>query len=134
MFVILVCIFLAGCVTIEETSTQEQQIRPTPFGQPRVGMTKSEVLSILGEKAIVGYELKNGQSYPYQPIMLNNPYRTEILKNNKISFEINYFFTGTQQSDGAITNNELVPLIFENDKFIGQGWPSLNKIQSQYKL
>jgi hypothetical protein len=122
-------LFLSGCVTMnEETkSTGSFPRELKSIAQMRMvatGMYKQEVRSILDEKVTIGYEQgKDGQTY--LPLTLNNPYRFETLKSGDRVFEVYYYFIGIKQTDGQISNDELLPLVFENDRLIGKGWSFL---------
>lgn len=122
-------ILLSGCVTVADDtrSTGSFPRELKSVAQMRMiatGMFKQEVRSVLDEKVTIGYEqAKDGQTY--LPLTLNNPYRFETLKKGDRIFEVYYYFTGIKQIDGQITNDELIPIVFENDRMIGRGWSFL---------
>lgn len=72
----------------------------------RVGMTKSEVLEIMGE-----------------------PVQDEIFTTPNIWF----YYVNTQWHDGLTTEDECMPLIFENDRLIGFGNDFYNGLKLQQK-
>ena len=122
-------LFLTGCFSVmEETKSAGSFPRELKaVSQMRMiaaGMSKKEVRSVLDEPVTIGQEQgQDGQSYA--PVTLNNPYRFETRKKGDRVFEVYYYFTGIKQADGKITNDELLPIIFENDKMIGRGWSFL---------
>jgi hypothetical protein len=78
-------------------------------------MNKDEVLKIMGDKTVdcvAGSEEK--------PI--DNPYKRELIKSGERQFEILYYYTHVKKKDRKITDDELTPLVFENEKLIGWGW------------
>ena len=117
---------LSGCVTMMEDAKSSGSFprELKSVAQMRMvgtGMFKQEVRSILDEKITIGYEQgKDGQTF--LPLTLNNPYRFETLKKGDRVFEVYYYFVGIKQPDGKITDDELIPLVFENDRIIGKGW------------
>ncbi len=134
------CCLVGGCVTMEEgpnpTETGKRveisrisgmSRRFISLGQIYPGMTRKEVQSALGAKVIVGYELSDPQTQQYKPTTLDNPYRIETLKKGKKEYNIDYYLAGVQQADDVVSDDELVPLAFENDKLIGLGWPYFNE-------
>jgi len=140
VFVFLLCVFLYGCVTIEETTSAysfvSEKKPEEEFGrkflstrQALEGMTKKEVESVLGKEVLVGYELTQRESGQYKPITLENPYRTEPLQKAKKSYQVDYYLVGIAQPDNVVSDNELVPLVFLDDKLIGKGWGFLNNIK-----
>jgi len=93
-----------------------------------IGMTKGEALSIMGidERRLFG-----GIGYTQR---ISNPYKSEILQGDKKTFEVLYYYTDLKKQDGAITNDELTPLIFDEDKLIGWGWSFLNENINRYEI
>lgn len=96
--------------------------------QVHPGMTQREVASVLGNDIIVGYEMNPTPSVPYKPLTMKNPYRTEQIRQGLRSYEIVYYLQGVKKADGQISDDELIPLIFENDRLAGSGWDFLNKV------
>ena len=57
-----------------------------------------------------------------------NPHRTETLagKDGKV-YEVLYYYTDLKLRDDKITDDELTPLVFEDEKLIGWGYPFLDQ-------
>ncbi len=72
----------------------------------RVGMTKEEVLSIMGE--------------PLSEEVFNTPNTW-------------YYYISTQWHDGLYTEDECMPLLFEDGKLIGWGNEYYNKLRMEHK-
>ena len=63
------------------------------------------------------------KSDPLHAIVVNNPYRSEILndKEGKI-YEVLYYATDNKNEDDLIKDTDLTPLVFDSDgKLIGWG-------------
>jgi hypothetical protein len=58
-----------------------------------------------------------------------NPIATEIIINNDARIEIIYLYTQTKALDNFISNDEITPLLFLNNKFIGKGWKMRDSIE-----
>lgn len=54
--------------------------------------------------------------------VITNPYRTEMYKINDDIFEVFLYYTDLKKNDGAITDDELTPIIIKNGKVDGWGW------------
>ncbi|MBI5149718.1 MAG: DUF3192 domain-containing protein [Candidatus Omnitrophica bacterium] len=137
-FIGLYCLALSGCVSVQTLpdSPQGQGAgRPDPrltrVGQTRVGMTYLEAAAAMGEKTVIGYERLDPRSEAYTPITVNNPYRKEFLRVAGKSYDVFYYFTNIRKADGIISDDELTPLVFENNVLIGEGRDFLNTLKSR---
>lgn len=84
-----------------------------------VGMTRAEVLQIMGDKSARASFGKNA-------VTITNPYRSEIRQKNGESYEVLYYYTHQDQRDWPtkrfkILERELTPIIFQDGKVIGWG-------------
>lgn len=81
-----------------------------------IGMTKENVLNILGSDSIdIGSQI------------ISNPYKIETIKGK----EVIYYYTDIKNRDGVISDDELTPLIFENNKLVGIGHNFLENIKEK---
>ncbi len=99
-----------------------------------VGMTKQEALEIMGTKKITTYEPSALYLAPLTAQAINNPYRSEILQGKDKTFEVLYYYTDVKQQDGAITDDELTPVVFDNGILIGWGWSFLQDNAQKYEI
>ena len=94
------------------------------------GISRQEVRMIMGSETAVGYEINNspmaGQK-KYQTIGIKNPFRSESIQKQNQTFDIDYYLTQINQEDDTITNDELTPLVFVNDRLVGKGWDFFNQ-------
>jgi hypothetical protein len=89
-----------------------------------VGMTKAEVLSIMGSET---KKLLEGT-------IVNSPYRAETIKDNAgNSLEIMFFYTDEKESLGVISDDELTPVILKDGKVDGWGRTFLSEIAPSYR-
>jgi len=140
IIVTLVCLLVFGCSTVEQ-----EQVPPAPAAKPapsplraasrrfvslrqvQVGMNKKEVAAILGTQIVVGYELIESRTGQYKPLTVNNPFKQETILDASRSYDILYYVTSVQSPDGQPSDEEFVPLVFQADKLIGQGWEFYRK-------
>ena len=102
------------------------------------GMNKQEVLNIMGvgiiqTEKIEVYRTGGYQVMPY--LKISNPYRTETIRasGDKL-FEVYYYFTDLKSPGDSIQDEDLTPLIFDDDKLIGWGWGFFQDTAQKYKI
>ena len=113
-----------------------------------IGMTKKEVLDIMGTKTKSYYEIGIVRGF-FRGLFtlgilwfvdavpagkISHPYRTEILQGKDKTFECLYYYTDIKRQDGAITDDESTPLIFDNGKIIGWGWSFMKENINKYEI
>lgn len=120
LLLVLFCLGLVGCATLEGFRMKNRQ----NLLQLSIGMTKQEVMNIMGNEAV----------YDFSGSSANNPYRSEIMQGKDKTFEVLYYYTDIKASDGAITDDELTPVVFDNGKAIGWGWSFLQDNAQKYEI
>ncbi len=120
----LLLLLLTGCAALSESPA------PSPMSFPlvSVGLTKAEVEQKMGTKLTVGYK-KRGPSGDFEPITINQPYRTESVSVDGEDWEVYYYFIRVKQPDGQITDDELEPFLFRDGRLMGRGWPFLRDLK-----
>ena len=116
---------LSGCVGISQYVPAKDL---TNIKQISVGQDKAEVAQIMREQVTIGYE-KDEKTKTFNPIVLKNPYRIELIKAGGRSYEVYFYFTAVKQPDDIVSDDELTPLVFDEDRLAGQGWPFLNQLR-----
>jgi hypothetical protein len=116
---ILMSVFLFGCVSLDTIRSQNRQnlMRLSP------GLSKQEVLVVMGTKTIMS---EDGE--------INNPYRTEMHRSQGRTFELLLYYTDKKRADGAITDDELTPLVIMDGKLDGWGWSYWDGLVQKYEL
>jgi len=110
-------------------------------------MSKQEVLQIMGTKTKTCYDpfylivvpLTLGLFLPVALMdteKVANPYRSETLESESTNrrFYVLYYYTEVKGKPYAVTDDQLTPLVFENDKLIGWGPSFLNDKVLKYGL
>ena len=126
---IVMLVMLSGCATMNgvRVGNREKLIKLS------VGMTKQEVLNIMGTGKVTTYQFA-GLFTPFTAEEINNPYRSEILQGKNKTFEVLYYYTDVKKMDLAITDDELTPLVFDDGKLIGWGWSFLQDNAQKYEI
>lgn len=122
----LVLLGLMGCVSIEvdppsvyrNTETKDPL---TNIELVRVGMTYQEVQNVMGEGVFTGYEQVKPQSGSFEPMTIPAPFREEDIVSAGRTYHVVFYFTDVVASDGIVSEEELMPLVFIDDKLIGKG-------------
>jgi len=65
---------------------------------------------------------------------ITNPYRTEMHRNGKDVFEVLLYYTDVKKTDGAITDDELTPIVLLNGQVDGWGWSYWENLVQKYEL
>ena len=120
LYVFLVLMFCNN--SISDTVFTPQQVRTMnkeKLNELEIGMYENVVLMIMGSKTI---------KIESAPFTIENPFKIEIYSNDVDVYKILYFYTDLVKRDGFITDEELTPIIFKNNKLIGWGRDIWNKI------
>lgn len=121
--IFMAILIIAGCATASgvRVMNRENLLRLS------IGMTKQEVLNTMGTKTFEIY----GDGVDTK---INNPYRSEIIPDEGKNLEVLYYYTDVKQTDGAVTDDELTPLVLDQGKLIGWGWSFLHDNVKKYEL
>ena len=82
-----------------------------------VGLTREQAVAAMGHR-------KGGGRFGEPRV--NSPYKSEILQGKEKTYEVLYYYTDIESpfyiaNPSTISDNELTPLVFENDVLIGWG-------------
>ena len=124
----VLCFGLVGCATLSESTA----INRTNLLKLSVGMTKAEAISNMGTEAATAYFQDIGGYH--HAIAITNPYRSETLQGKDKIFEVVYYVTDDKANNGAIVDDDLTPLVFENGKLIGWGYRFLQDNAQKYEI
>lgn len=131
LFITGMALVLTGCAVVaEESVSVDTALKTRRFISLHSlvkGMSRAQTRQVLTDKIIVGYTLVDAHSGQYQPITVQNPYRSETVARGAEEYVVEYFLVGINQPDDQVTDDELAPLVFKNDQLIGWGWPFFNQ-------
>ncbi len=122
--ILLILTFQAILIGCAPTIQQIQSTNRSNLNRISLGMTKSQVLDIMGTQTV-----KTAEGY-----IINSPYRSETTSQNGLNYEIHFFYTDTKKNDGAITDDELTPVVYFEGKVSGYGWNYLRDNIKKYQL
>lgn len=126
-------LMVQGCATVPESeqtgllsqpSASSVDINGNQLSQIREGMTLSEVAALVKKEIVVGYS-SDDPSQPLAPVVVKNPYKVELVNAGGHQYSIFYYVSSIKKSDGMISDDELLPVVFENDVVVGQGWKNV---------
>lgn len=116
--VVSLFLIMTGCSNIYlDTSDLLREQNTDGLKKLAVGLNKNVAMELMGTEPSKGVFM-----------WIDNPYRTETLtgKDGK-TYEVLYYYTDLKQRDDKITDDELTPLVFEDGKLIGWGYPFLDQ-------
>src|SRR3989304_7237896 len=109
--VLCLIIFLTNCSRLYFVREQTKE----NVSELTLGMAKTEVTSIMGTETLTV------EHYDY-----TTPYRIEELKDSsENNFDVWFYYTDVKFQEGEITDDELIPVIFEKDTIVAIGWEYL---------
>lgn len=85
-----------------------------------LGMTKDDVFKVMGNYIKEVKDLYNNRD------VFTNPYRTSVFEVKSEKIEILYYHTDVKDLDGAVSDDELTPLVLIDGKLTGWGWDYWN--------
>jgi len=103
----------------------------------QLGMSRTEVVEIMGQKTdtLVSHNSEDGGS-ALRPVKtyINNPYRTSSFEKEDKQLEVLYYYTEVKDLDGAISDDELVPIVLVDNKLVGWGWDYWKDVAEKYEI
>ena len=108
------CLLITGCTASLDRVRKNNRKRLLKLS---AGMTKSQALKVMG---------RSGGGGSLGEPTVKSPYKSETLQSNGRNFELLYYYTDINSrihisNPGTIRDEDLTPLIFENDILIGWG-------------
>jgi len=148
ILILLLCLYLSGCIPLligagvgvgvassRKSISQATAVNRENLSRLSIGLAKEEAISIMGTKPMNAFYTElSGIRKITRGIIVSNPYRSEILSGGDKTLEVVYYTTDVKNDDGAITDDELTPLVFDNGKLIGWGWSFLNDNIQKYEI
>lgn len=131
LYLLVMAMLTSGCTTWLSLS---QATAPTRENLMKIsiGMSKQEVINTVGTETKKVYYHGGLDKWAYTTV--NNPYRSEILQGKDKTLEVIYYVSDDKNNDGAISDDELTPLVFDNGKLIGWGWSFLEDSTKKYEI
>lgn len=94
-----------------------------------LGMSREQLMLAMGTMRAVNEVWTGPTVVDWTELSANNPQRTEVFSGAKgEQVEIVYYVTETKRDDGAITDDELTPVILVNGIVQAWGWTALREI------
>ncbi len=111
-------LFAFGCKS-EDQAVQIRTENKQNLMKLTVGMTREEVMQVMGDKTVT---VGMGKS----SVSVTNPYTRKTITTGDKEYEVFYYYTDFQQADYPfkkfkVLDADLTPVVFENGKLIGWG-------------
>jgi len=133
----LVCIsLLIGCTAYMSQQLEEVRVNNrTRLNDLELGFTKGKVLEVMGESTdtLKSNQLRDSGT-PNERVIINNPYRSSAFTKSGTQIEILLYYTDLKSNDGAITDDELTPIILIDGKVAGWGWEYWTDVAAKYEI
>ena len=91
-------------------------------------MTNEEVLQVMGTATVQTW------SGIYRDVKVTNPWRVEAYKADGKTFNVLFYYTDRKAADGAITDDELTPIVLVDGKVQGWGWSYWESTATRYDI
>lgn len=90
-----------------------------------LGISREEALALIGRSTTIGYELRQGSADEYQAVTIQNPHKSQQVTKGNHVYQVDYYLVQIKAADNNITDDELIPLVFESNRLVGKGWEFL---------
>lgn len=114
------CFLASGCASLDQIRAENRN----RLNRLSPGISKQEILKSMGTETILS---DDGTS-------ITNPYRTELHRSGDHVVEVLLYYTDKKSADGAITDDELTPLVIVDGKLDGWGWSYWQSAVQKYEL
>jgi uncharacterized protein YcfL len=147
IFLLTVVLILAGCETVPvynpvtPATNQTFLVNSSALSRIAIGMDQSQVHEIMGDTLIIGYDYQKpvtdeetfaqNSASDYRPLTIANPYKTEEIKTKEGQYLVEYYVHSVQESDGVVSDDELIPLIFKDGTLVSKGKDALRALRSK---
>ena len=112
---IISSLVLSACVTVNAVSADNRQ----KMNSLKSGMTIEEMFEVMGKDT--------GHA------SVANPFKKEIFRKGETNIEVYYYFT-QGNFIGGVTDDELTPVLFIDEKLYSIGYRNLENTISKYKI
>jgi hypothetical protein len=119
----IILVFAAGCTSSTEKLRDANRRNLTKLS---IGMTKAQAIKSMGKK------VRGGR---FGEALVNNPYKSEVIVRSNRTFEVMYYYTKLSNAfytanDTNISDDELTPLVFEDEILLGWGQDFLKSVKA----
>ncbi len=132
---ILAVLTIIGCTNnMSETADQFRAKNRQNLTKLFIGMPKDSMIVVMGTEKAQGKYWKGLVNGGYERQDYVNPYRTETLAGNDVTLLVYLYYTDLKSADGAITDDELTPVVLRDERVIGWGWMFLDDAAKKYEV
>jgi len=146
---LVVLVLVVGCRTWIAVPTGEmiRSHNREQLNKLSMGMSRAEVLETMGTETVQTYkksalpskkaskEISKEVRALYRSERITNPFRTETSQTSAgARVEILLYYTDILEVDGAISDDELTPIVIEDGVLAGWGWVFLDQNVARYNI
>ena len=124
IFLITLIFISSGCASVGSITAPNR----AHLLKLSIGMSKTDTLKMMGSRTMV---VKDDL---FHSVIINNPYRSEILRGKDKTFEVFYYATDNKYDDNIIRDDDLTPLVFEDRMLIGWGQNFLKSLIEENEI
>lgn len=135
---ILLCLLVIGCTSMHTKFDGYRSDNRMNLLKLSRGMSKAEALDVMGVSVdtLTSRNRRDGGA-PLNPVkrILSNPHRSAMYEGGQgESIEVLYYYTDLKAQDGAITDDELTPIVFVDGELSGWGWDYWQSAVQKYEI
>ena len=119
VLVVVALTLLSGCSGLSHVRADNRE----RLNELSVGMSRQDILDTMGTETMQA-----------QGSVITNPYRTEMHRAHGHTIELLMYYTDIQKRDGAITDNELTPLVVIDGELDGWGWSHWSDVKTKFGI
>jgi len=149
VILLLSCFLLSGCIPLlvaggigagamwsKKSVSQVTDVNRERLLKLSIGMTKDEALKTMGTEPFKNANWTEVSAHRKitRGMTITNPYRSEIIQGKDKTLEVIYYVTDDKDNNGAISDDELTPLVFDGGKLTGWGWSFLQDNAQKYEI
>lgn len=131
-YLITALVFLSGCVSVGRDRPGIDGLHAgrrqplTAISRVRTGMELAQVRDLMRDRLVTGY--RRADDGGYEAVEAAQPYQSTRRVTDTGTYDIYFYFTQVYKADGMVSQEELTPLIFRDQKLVGIGYESLENI------
>ncbi|MEW5702050.1 MAG: DUF3192 domain-containing protein [Candidatus Zixiibacteriota bacterium] len=136
MALLLILTALLGCAGMGAQMERFRARNRIRLQSLKVGMSQDSALAAMGSEVVeISNKWEVGPLNPRrQTQVLSNPYKTEIYAGARDTLDVFYYYAELKRQDGAISDDELVPLVFKEGRLLGWGHSFLQESITRYEI
>ncbi|MBF0619455.1 MAG: hypothetical protein HQL19_04750 [Candidatus Omnitrophica bacterium] len=97
-----------------------------------LGMTRTEVIALMKAPVTVGYVI-DPVTQAAKPVQVQNLYSSEVLTLGADQYLVDHYLTHDVAAGVAVGENDLLPLVYQNNILVAKSREDLQALQKKYE-